>query len=175
MALGVTWMMPQEDSYLNSKAKFLDEMVSLLGGRAAEEIFFGKEHITTGASNDFERVTKIANDMITKYGMDEELGNIVYQPKEGGEYSMYKPYSEKTAELIDTKVKRLVDNAYEKSKAILLANKPLMEKLAAVLYEKEYLTKEEFESVMTNPEKADETTKQMLADYHKELKKVEGK
>lgn len=176
MALGVTWMMPQEDSYLYSKAKFLDEMVSLLGGRAAEEVFFGKEHITTGASNDFERVTKIANDMITKYGMDEELGNIVYQPKEGSsDYTMYKPYSEKTAELIDTKVKRLVDNAYEKSKAILLANKSLMENLAAVLYEKEYLTKEEFESVMQAPEKAEETTAKMLTEYHKELKKVEEK
>ena len=102
MALGVTWMMPQEDKYLISKAKFLDEMVSLLGGRAAEEIFFGKEQITTGASNDFERVTKIAYDMMTKYGMDEELGHITYQPKEGSaEYQMYKPYSERTAEMIE--------------------------------------------------------------------------
>ncbi|MBP6910330.1 hypothetical protein KBC03_01920 [Patescibacteria group bacterium] len=78
MALGVTWMMPEVDSYLYSKAKFLDQMVSLLGGRAAEEIFFGEKHITTGASNDFERVTKIATDMIIKYGMDEELGQVVY-------------------------------------------------------------------------------------------------
>lgn len=82
MALGVTRMMPQEDKYLYSKAKFRDEMVSLLGGRAAEEIFFGKDHITTGASNDFERVTKIAYDMMTKYGMDEELGTLMYAPKE---------------------------------------------------------------------------------------------
>lgn len=175
MALGVTWMMPQEDKYLYSKAKFLDEMVSLLGGRAAEEIFFGKDNITTGASNDFERVTKIAYDMMTKYGMDEELGNITYQPKEGTEYQMFKPYSEKTAELIDTKVKWLVNNAYEQSKAILIANKPLIEKLAEVLYEKEYLTKEEFENVMKNPDNADELTQKMLEEYRGELKKVESK
>lgn len=104
--------------------------------------------------------------MITKYGMDDELGNITYQLKEGAaEYSMYKPYSEKTAELIDEKVKWLVNNAYEKSKAILIANKALMEQLAAVLYEKEYLTKEEFESVMKNPEQADELTQKMLEEH----------
>ena len=175
MALGVTWMMPQEDKYLYSKAKFLDEMVSLLGGRAAEEIFFGKEHITTGASNDFERVTKIATDMITKYGMDEELGQITYQQKEGAEYSMYKPYSEKTAELIDTKVKHLVDNAYMKAMSIISANKALMEHLAAVLYEKEYLTKEEFENFMKHPDDAEENAKKLVAEHRDELKKVENK
>lgn len=114
--------------------------------------------------------------MITKYGMDDELGNIVYQPKEGtADYSMYKPYSEKTAELIDEKVKWLVNNAYEESKAILLANRELMEKLAAVLYEKEYLIKEEFESVMKNPDKADELTQKMLEEHRGEMKKVESK
>ncbi len=176
MALGVTWMMPQEDKYLYSKAKFLDEMVSLLGGRAAEEIFFGKEHITTGASNDFERVTKIAYDMMTKYGMDDELGTLQYAPKEGSsEYQMYKPYSEKTAEMIDSKVKALVADAYAKSKEILTKNKDLMEKLFSVLYEKEYLTKEEFESVMKNPDNADTLTQTMLDEYRDELKKVESK
>jgi len=73
MALGVTWMMPEEDKYLYSKAKFLDEVVCLLGGRAAEEVMFGKDQITTGASNDLERVTRIVTDMIIKYGMDEEI------------------------------------------------------------------------------------------------------
>ena len=168
-------MMPEEDSYLNSKSKFLDEMVSLLGGRASEEIFFGKAHITTGASNDFERVTKIASDMITKYGMDEELGQVVYRSKEdNGEYEMFKPYSEKTAEVIDGKVKHLVAEAYERSKEILNANKFIMEKLAEVLYEKEYLTKEEFESVMKYPDTAAETTQKMLDEYRAELKKVEN-
>lgn len=175
MALGVTRMMPQEDQYLYSKAKFLDEMVSLLGWRAAEEIFFGKEHITTGASNDFERVTKIATDMITKYGMDEEIGQVVYMHKEDGNYEMFKPYSEKTAELIDAKVKWLINNAYEKSKALLIANKSLIEKLADVLYEKEYLTKEEFENIMKNPENADEITQKLIEEHRGEMKKVESK
>lgn len=175
MALGVTWMLPVEDKYLTSKAKFLDELVGLLGGRAAEEIFFGKEHITTGASNDFERVTRIAIDMITKYGMDEELGNITYQQKEDGDYSMYKPYSEKTAELIDQKVKELVENAYTRAKAIILGNKEIIEKLADVLYEKEYLTKEEFELVMKDPENTEASVAKMLDEHREELKKVEGK
>lgn len=91
--------------------------------------------------------------MITKYGMDEELGTLQYAPKEGAsEYQMYKPYSEKTAEIIDKKVQTLVADAYTRSKAILSANKSVMEHLVAVLYEKEYLTKEEFESVMKNPD-----------------------
>ena len=175
MALGVTRMMPQEDSYLYSKAKFLDEMVSLLGWRAAEEIFFGKEHITTGASNDFERVTKIATDMITKYGMDEEIGQLTYAQKEWSEYQMFKPYSEKTAEMIDAKVKALVADAYTRAKEIITKNKDVMERLAAVLYEKEYLTKEEFESVMKNPDQAEVTTRKMLTEHHEEIKKVESK
>ncbi len=72
-ALGVTWTTPEEDKNLYSKAKFLDEVVTLLGGRAAEELFFGKEEITTGASNDFERATNIIKNMILKYGMDEDF------------------------------------------------------------------------------------------------------
>lgn len=72
-ALGVTWTTPEEDKNLYSKAKFLDELVVLLGGRAAEELFFGKDEITTGASNDFERATAIVKNMIVKYGMDEEF------------------------------------------------------------------------------------------------------
>jgi len=78
-ALWVTWMIPAEDTYLTSKAEFLDKLVTLLGGRAAEQIFFWSDHITTGASNDFERVTKIASSMILKYGMDQDLGQIVYE------------------------------------------------------------------------------------------------
>lgn len=88
---------------------------------------------------------------------------------------MYKPYSEKTAEMIDSKVKALVAEAYTKSKAILTENKDLMEKLFSVLYEKEYLTKEEFESVMKHPDNAEELTQNMLTEYRSELKKVESK
>jgi cell division protease FtsH len=154
MALGVTWMMPSEDTYLYSKAKFLDELVSLLWWRAAEEIFFGKENITTGASNDFEKVTNIAYNMMMRYGMDEELGTLNYTSQQEW---FTKPYSEKTAELIDSKVKTIVGNAYAQSVKILTENKELIEKIAELLYDKEYLTREEFLEMMSHPEKIDET------------------
>lgn len=176
MALGVTWMMPTEDRYLYSKAKFNDEMVSLLGWRAAEEIFFGKDHITTGASNDFERVTKIASDMIMKYGMDEELGQIVYMDREKWERQSFKPFSEQTAQIIDTKVKHLVDVAYQKAITILTENKVLMEKLASILFEKEYLSKEEFEQIMkAKADEVDAIIETMRSEYRKWLEEIEKK
>lgn len=176
MALWVTWMMPVEDSYLSSKSKFNDEMVSLLGWRAAEEIFFWKDHITTWASNDFERVTKIASDMIMKYGMDEELGQIVYVDKDNGERHSFKPFSEQTAQVIDSKIKWLVDTAYQKAVALLTANKTLMEKLSSILYEKEYLSKEEFELIMKAPnDEVDAIIETMRTAYRKELAAIEKK
>jgi len=158
-ALGVTWMMPAEDSYLSSKARFMDEMVTLLWGRAAEEIFFGKDHITTGASNDFERVTKIARGMVTKYGMDDDLGQLVYV--DDNDYSAYKPFSEKTAELIDTKVKKLVSDAYTKAVKLIKTNKKLMESMAELLLEREYISRDEFELMMKDPKKIKEKVKEI--------------
>ena len=173
MALGVTWMMPTEDSYLYSKAKFLDEMVTLLGGRAAEEIFFGKDEVTTGASNDFEKVTKIAYDMIMKYGMDEELGTLIYYDRDKEQYLPFKPFSEKTSELIDKKAKELVDTAYKKALTILKKNKMLIEKMAIFLLEKEYISKEEFVAMMEDPKKIDELTVEFTKKHEKKMKKQE--
>ncbi len=175
MALGVTWMMPTEDRYLSSKAKFMDEMVSLMWGRAAEEVFFGKDHITTGASNDFERVSQIANDMVTKYWMDEEIGQVTYATSDNWEWQSYKPFSEKTAELIDMKVKYLIDTAYQKAKVILMANKDLMEKMWELLYEKEYLSKEEFELIMNNADNANDILDTIRNDYRATLAAIEKK
>jgi cell division protease FtsH len=174
MALGVTWMMPQEDSHLYSKAKFLDEMVSLLGGRAAEEIFFGKEHITTGASNDFERVTTIAQNMIMKYGMDEELGQIVYQDTDKEGRTPYKTFSEDTAQKIDSKMKKLVAEAYARSLQILRDNKSLIEKMAGLLGEKEYITKEEFDEIMAHADDADAIIARMREEYAVSLAQIES-
>jgi cell division protease FtsH len=156
LALWVTWMMPKEDRYLYSKAKFLDELVSLLWWRAAEEVFFWKDEITTWAANDFEKATKIATDMVMKYWMDEELGPVLYYDQDKWEWLPFKPFSGKTNELIDQKVKELLKNAYEKAKKILKDNAETIHKLAKILLEKEYLTKEEFEEIMKNPKKADE-------------------
>lgn len=149
-ALGVTWIMPNEDMYLNSKAKFLDEVVSLLWWRASEEIFFGADNITTWASNDFEKATDIITNMIVKYGMDKDLGTVTYLENNKNEYSMFRGYSEKTAQIIDEKVKKYMADCYIKSKQLIIQNKSLIEKLSVVLLDKEYLSKEEFESMISN-------------------------
>lgn len=152
-ALGLTWMMPSEDNYLYSRAKFLDEVVSLLGGRASEEIFFGEDEITTWAYSDFEKATEIITNMIVKYGMDKEIWPILYSDKANDEYKMYKAYSEKTAELIDKKIKDYLMDCYQKAKDLIKKNKNLIDAMAVVLLEKEYLTKEEFFAMMKDTAK----------------------
>lgn len=147
-ALWSTWKTPNEDKYLYSKTKILEETISLLWWRAAEEIFFGKEEVTTWASNDFERATKMISDMIMKYWMDEELWTVVYFDQSKEEYLPYKTYSEKTAEKIDEKIKYYINDCYKKSKDIITKNKTLINKMSKVLLEKEYLTKEEFLEAM---------------------------
>lgn len=149
-ALWATWKTPEEDKYLYSKTKILHETISLLGWRASEEIFLWKENITTWASNDFERATKIISDMVMKYGMDDDLWPIVYFDENKWDYSLYKPYSEKTAEIIDKKIKDYIFDCYEKSKKIIKENKKLIEKMSDILMEKEYLTRDEFNDLMKN-------------------------
>lgn len=147
-ALWVTWMTPEEDKNLYSKQKFLEQVVSLLWWRAAEEVFFGIDEITTWASNDFEKATAIITDMLVKYGMDDELWPINYVDPQKSEFQLWKPYSEKTAELIDQKIKSYVFSCYEQAKSLLQNNKSVLESLSVQLLEKEYLTREEFESMM---------------------------
>ncbi len=147
MALGLTWIMPTKDQLLTSKAKFLDEIVSLMWWRAAEEVFFGKENITTWASNDMSRVYKIVYDMITKYGMSE-LGPIMYFDESQNEWQMYKPYSEKLAEKIDEQVEKYITQAFERAKEIISSHKEIIHKLADRLLEKEYMSKEEFAEII---------------------------
>lgn len=151
-SLGATRYSPEEDQNLVSKAQFLDKLVSLLGGRAAEEVFVGSEQITTGASNDFERATKIAADMILKYGMDPEMGTIMYLDK--GDDQMaghFRRYSDKTTEMADAKIKQLIADAYKKAITILTDNKAKIEKIASRLLETESLSREEFEVMMEEP------------------------
>ena len=169
-ALGVTWMMPREDSYLRSKEKILDDVVSLLGWRAAEEVFFGKDSITTGASNDFERATRMITDMVAKYGMDEDIGPILYRDIEKEDYGFMKPYSEQTAELIDEKIKEYLISSYKKSKKLLLERKKEIDKMAAVLLYREYITKDEFEKLMEDISYAD-TLLEQTKKHEKEITK----
>ena len=138
-SLGATWYSPDEDMNLVSKTQFLEQLISLLWGRAAEELFVGEENITTGASNDFERATKIAADM----------GTISYMDKWDNDMNNhFRRYSDATTQMADHKIKQLIADAYAKAKAILSDNKEKIEKITTVLLEKEYLSKEEFDEMM---------------------------
>ena len=155
-ALGLTWITPVEDRNLYSRNYILAEVAGLLWGRASEEIFFGKDNITTGASNDFERANKIIRDMITKYGMDPEIGLVVYPDENSSDFSFFKPYSEETAQKIDEKIKMYLEDAYEVAKNTILAHKETMEKIAELLIKKEYISGEDFSVMVENPDKIEE-------------------
>ena len=143
-SLGAAWYLPEERQ-ITTKAQIFDEMCAALGGRAAEEIIFGE--VSTGALSDLEKVTKQAYAMISIYGLNEKLGNISYYDSSGNDYSFNKPYSEKTAELIDQEVHDLIESAYERTKEILVENKSKLTELAETLLEKEVIFKEDLEAI----------------------------
>ncbi|MCK9311671.1 MAG: ATP-dependent zinc metalloprotease FtsH [Bacteroidales bacterium] len=144
-ALGAAWYLPEERQ-LTTKEQMLDEMCSTLGGRAAEELFLG--HVSTGALNDLERVTKQAYAIVVYYGMSISLNNISYFDSSGSsEFSFSKPYSEKTAEAIDKEVKTLVAEQYDRAKFILSENSTSHNKLADLLVEREVIFAEDLEKV----------------------------
>jgi len=144
-SLGAAWYLPEERQ-ITTKEQMLDEMCAALGGRAAEEIIFGK--VSTGALSDLEKVTKQAYAMVTVYGLSDKIGNISFYDSTGqSEYSFGKPYSEKTAELIDKEVSDMVEAAYERTKSILRDNKGKLEALANELLEKEVIFKENLEEI----------------------------
>ena len=150
MAGGYTMALPTEDRTLMSRGKFLDDLAFTLGGRAAEELVFND--ITSGASNDLERVTRMARSMVTRLGMSEELGPMVYGQKEeliflGREISEQRDYSEAVAQMIDKEVRRLVNEAYEKAKNILIQHRDKLDAIANKLLEIETLSKDEFEAI----------------------------
>ena len=141
-ALGAAWYMPEERQ-ITTKEQMLDEMCATLGGRAAEELFIG--HISTGAMNDLERVTKQAYGMVAYAGMSDKLPNLCYYNNE--EYSFSKPYSERTAELIDEEVKRMINEQYERAKSVLTTQKEGHNQLAQLLMEKEVIFAEDVERI----------------------------
>ncbi|MBX7150264.1 ATP-dependent zinc metalloprotease FtsH [bacterium] len=148
-ALGYTLQTPLEDRYLLSRDELIERLCSLLGGRAAEDIVFNQ--ISTGASNDLERVTEIATRMVTTYGMSEKLGNVSFtdnsQQNFLGGVNM-KSYSEDTARLIDAEVKRIIDEAYQKTKDLLNEKRNKLEELAKQLLAKEVLDKKAIEEIL---------------------------
>jgi cell division protease FtsH len=121
-------------------------MISLLGGRAAEEIVFGE--VSTGALNDLERVTKQAYAMVVYYGLDKEIGNISFYDSSGqSEYGFQKPFSDKTAEKIDAQIRTMVEEAYNKAKTILTENREKLDALATILVEREVIFREDVENI----------------------------
>ncbi|MBM3437839.1 MAG: ATP-dependent metallopeptidase FtsH/Yme1/Tma family protein [Bacteroidetes bacterium] len=143
-ALGYAQYLPKEQ-YLYRTEQLMDSMCMTLGGRIAEDIFFGK--ISTGAQNDLERITKLAYSMITVYGMNERVGHVSFHDPQG-EYGYQRPYSEKTAELIDQEVRELIQKAYDITKALLTEKKDDLEKVAKALLEKEILFKADLENLI---------------------------
>ena len=141
-ALGAAWYMPEERQ-ITTKEQMLDEMCATLGGRAAEETFIG--HISTGAMNDLERVTKQAYGMIAFAGMSEKLSNLCYY--NNNEYSFNRPYSEKTAETIDSEVHAMINEQYERAKELLREHKEGHAELAKILMEREVIFAEDVEKI----------------------------
>ncbi len=154
MAGGYTLALPEEDRTLMARKKLMADMIGLLGGRAAEELVF--DDITSGASNDLERVTRMARAMVTRLGMSSQLGPMVYGQKEeliflGREISEQRDYSESVAQEIDKEVRKLVNEAHEKARSILLEYRDRLDAVARRLLEVETISREEFESIFPPP------------------------
>jgi cell division protease FtsH len=144
-SLGAAWYLPEERQ-LSSSNQILDEMCAALGGRAAEELIFGQ--VTTGALSDLEKVTKQARAMVTVYGLNKKLGNITYyDSSDQNEYQFNKPYSEKTAQIIDEEISSIIETQYTRAKDLLAANKDKLTSLANELLEKEVIFKESMEGI----------------------------
>ncbi len=144
-ALGYAQYLPREQ-YLYRSEQLFDEMCMTLGGRAAEDVVFGK--ISTGALSDLERVTKVAYSMVTMYGMNDKIGNISYYDSKQSEYAFTKPYSEATAEVIDSEVRILVDQAYQHVRQLLSNKREELEKIAQELLKKEILFQSDLEQLI---------------------------
>lgn len=143
-ALGAAWYLPEERQ-ITTKEQMLDEMCALLGGRAAEEVFIGQ--ISSGAMNDLERVTKQAYAMITYMGMSDKLPNLSYYDSTGQEYSFSKPYSDDTAQLIDSEVKAMIAQQYDRAKQLLSEHTTGHNKLAEILLEREIIYADDLEQI----------------------------
>lgn len=144
-ALGYAQYLPKEQ-FLHQTEQLIDEMCMTLGGRAAEEIVFGK--ISTGALSDLERITKMAYSMVSVYGLNDKIGNVSFYDSKQNDYNFQKPYSESTAQIIDEEVKKIIDEAYQRTKELLSSKKKELEILAKELLEKEMLYQSDLEKLI---------------------------
>ena len=155
---GLTWFMPSEermDSGLFSRSYLQNQMAVALGGRVAEEIIFGEEEVTTGASNDLQQVTRVARQMITRYGMSDRLGPVALGRQQGNiflgrDIMSERDFSEETASAIDEEVRQLVDVAYQRAKQVLVENRHVLNQLADMLIDKETVDAEELQDLLAN-------------------------
>lgn len=144
-SLGAAWYLPEERQ-ITTTEQILDEMCAALGGRAAEEIIFGQ--ISTGALSDLEKITKQARAMVTIYGLNPKIGNITYYDSQGNdEFGFNKPYSEKTAQIIDEEISKIIEEQYKRAKELLTTQKEKLTKLAELLLDKEVIFKENLEEI----------------------------
>lgn len=153
MALGVTWTRPKDESVHVSKAKLLAKIAVSLGGRAAEEIVYGKENVSTGASQDLINVTDMARKMVTAWGMSDKLGPMAYGKNQenvfmGRDFGHQRDYSEQVAFEIDEEIKHIVDERYELAKRLLSENRDMLEAISRELLDKETINDKEFEEIM---------------------------
>src|SRR5574344_5346 len=153
MALGVTWTRPKDESVHVSKAKLLAKITVSLGGRAAEEIVYGKDRVSTGASQDLINVTDIARKMVTAWGMSEKLGTMAYGKNQenvfmGRDFGHQRDYSEQVAYEIDQEIKNIVDERYDLARKLLSENRDMLEEISKELLDKETIDDKEFEQIM---------------------------
>jgi len=165
-SLGSTWHLPEEEKFLGSKKQMLDDLASLLGGRVAEELAIGD--VTTGASSDIERATKLAKAMVTQYGMSDKLGPMTLgEPAHevflGRDFAATPDYSQEIAFEIDKEVRRLIDSAFDRAKEILESRRAQLDTMAQALIDRETLDKDELEAILN--ERWDEHLAKEAADH----------
>ena len=156
-ALGVTMFLPEEDRYSNSKEQLESQVSSLFGGRIAEELIFGGERVTTGASNDIERATSIARNMVTRWGLSERLGPLTYAEEEGEVFlgrsvTKHKNVSDDTAHAIDEEIRSVIDRNYDRAHRILTENMDKLHAMAQALIKFETIDSEQIDNIMAGKE-----------------------
>ncbi|HZF17092.1 MAG TPA: ATP-dependent zinc metalloprotease FtsH, partial [Steroidobacteraceae bacterium] len=156
-ALGVTFFLPEEDRYSYSKQRLESQITSLFGGRIAEELVFGPDAVTTGASNDIERATALARNMVTKWGLSDRLGPLTYADESGEVFlgrsvTQHKQVSDETAHLIDEEVRRVIDTNYKRARGILEVNRDKLDVMAQALMKYETLTEDQLKDILAGRE-----------------------
>jgi cell division protease FtsH len=171
-SLGAAWYLPEERLIVRPE-QMLDEMCASLGGRAAEKVIFNK--ISTGALSDLEKVTKQARAMVTIYGLSEKVGNITYYDSSGQEAGFTKPYSERTAELIDKEISDIIEKQYQRAIVLLENNRDKLTELAEVLLEKEVIFKDNLEKIFGDRPFQKQIDERLLQSIKPEVASVETK